>query len=113
MWYLQKNIGKTTDTSGSTGITINDMVSNGIIYSYYGGSVSGKTITYDSAISGTNTIYYQLATPTYILLNNTLQTELNNIEKAISYQGQTNVSQINNDLPFTLSLSAIRDLSTL
>ena len=63
-------------------------------------------------LSEHNTIvYYVLATPTYIPLNDTLQTQLDNIQKAISYQGQTNISQENNDLPFTLKFSAIRDLS--
>lgn len=56
-------------------------------------------------------LYYQLATPTNILLNNTLQTQLDNLAKAISYQDQTNVSQINADLPFVIKMSAIRDLS--
>lgn len=57
------------------------------------------------------TVYYVLATPTYTLLSDTLQTQLDNIQKAISYQDQTNVSQTNNDLPFVIKLSAIRDLS--
>ena len=56
--------------------------------------------------------YYILATPTYTLLNDTLQTQLNNIrDKVLAYQDQTNISQVNNDLPFRLKLSAIKKYS--
>lgn len=54
-------------------------------------------------------VYYPLQTPTYTLLNDTLQTQLNNIrDKVLAYQDQTNISQVNNDLPFRLKLSAIQ-----
>lgn len=56
-------------------------------------------------------VYYPISTPTYTLLSDTLQTQLDNLSKAITYQDQTNVSQTNNDLPFVIKLSAIRDLS--
>ena len=63
-------------------------------------------------LSSNNTeVYYILNTPTYTLLSDTLQTQLDNIQKAITYQDQTNVSQTNADLPFVIKLSAIRDLS--
>lgn len=53
-------------------------------------------------------LYAVLATPTYTLLNDTLQTQLENIyEWALSYQDQTNISQVNNDLPFVISASAV------
>jgi len=58
-------------------------------------------------------IYYIMTTPQYILLNDTLQTQLNNIQKVLAYQDQTNISQVNNDLPFRLKLSAIRDMSNI
>ena len=58
--------------------------------------------------------YYQTTVSTYILLNDTLQTQLNNIrDKVLAYQDQTNISQVNNDLPFTISASAIYDLNKL
>jgi hypothetical protein len=57
--------------------------------------------------------YYQLATPTYTLLNDTLQEELNIIEKLLSYKGQTNISQENDDLPFDMVATALKDLSSL
>ena len=53
--------------------------------------------------------YYRLATPTYTLLSDTLQTQLNNLAKAISYQEQTNVSQTNDDLPFVISATALKN----
>ena len=54
------------------------------------------------------TLYYVLATPTYTLLNDTLQTELDNIDKLLkSYNGQTNISQVNDDLPFNMLASAL------
>ena len=113
-WYKYCAVGKRTDTSGSTGITINDMVSNGAIYSYYGGTVSGTTISYDSAISGTNTIYYQLATATtQEITDSTLVSQLNALEYAISYQDQTNISQTNDDKPFIINASAFADMNII
>ena len=54
--------------------------------------------------------YYGLETPEDILLNDTLQVQLNDIEKAISYNEQTNISQTNSDLGFIISASAIKQL---
>lgn len=57
---------------------------------------------------------YPLVTPTYTLLNDTLQAQLNAIyEKALSYQDQTNISQVNDDLPFVIKASACYDLNKL
>lgn len=47
-------------------------------------------------------VYYVLATPTYTLLNDTLQTQLDNLQYALAYDTQTNISQTNNDLGFTI-----------
>jgi len=113
-WYIKKNILKTTDVTESTGKTISDMISDSTVYSYYGGTVSGKTITYSSAIGGTNTIYYPTTTPTYSLLDSTLQTQLDNVyERALSYQEQTKINQVNDDLPFILTVEAVYDLNKL
>jgi len=57
-------------------------------------------------------IYYVLQTPEYILLNDTLQTELNNIQKAVSYNEQTNILQVNDDLPFIINYSANKNVPT-
>lgn len=92
-WFKHKEVGKIIDSSGSTGITISEIVNNGSIFSYCGGSVNAKTITYASAITTTNYIYYQLATTTEeeitepILIN-----ELNAIKYgAESYYDTTNI----------------------
>jgi len=55
-------------------------------------------------------VIYALSSPYLSLIENeTLQSQLDAIEKAFSYEGQTNVSQENNDLPFKLDLKAILD----
>lgn len=60
------------------------------------------------------TIRYPLRNPTYTLLNNTLQNELNTLkDKLLAYKGQTNISQVNDDLPFTINASALMDLTSL
>ena len=65
--------------------------------------------TFKTFLQTTNLIiYYVLSTPIYTLLNDTLQEELNNIKKALSYDTQTNISQTNNDLPFVISASAVK-----
>lgn len=54
------------------------------------------------------TLYYPLATPTYTTLPTSLQNQLEAIyNTTISYTGQTNISQVNNDLPFIISASAL------
>lgn len=59
-------------------------------------------------------IYYQLETPTNILLNDTLQAEIEQIYNwLLSYQGQTNISQINYDLPFIINATTCYDLNKL
>jgi hypothetical protein len=66
-------------------------------------------------ISSNNIIaYYVLATPQYILLNDTLQSQLTEIYNWVkAYQEQTNISQVNNDLPFVIKASAVRDMSNI
>ena len=63
-------------------------------------------------LSTHNTIvYYVLETPTYTLLNDTLQTQLNNIQYALAYDTQTNISQTNTDLPFIINAETYQDIS--
>lgn len=86
--------------------------SNGYLGIYDNNFVTDNISLYTTWLSTHNLIlYYPLATPTYTLLNSTLQTQLDNLSKAISYQEQTNVSQTNADLPFVIKMSAIRDMS--
>jgi len=54
------------------------------------------------------TIYYIQKTPTYTkITDSTLLTQLENVWRANSYKGTTNIIQINNDLPFELSITAL------
>lgn len=108
-WFKHKEVGKTIDSSGSTGITINEMVNNGSIFSYCGGTVNAKTITYASAISTTNYIYYQLATPIEEEITEpTLINQLNAIKYgAESYYGQTNIMITSADLKLILKVQTL------
>lgn len=59
-------------------------------------------------------IYIAQATPTYTPITGTLANQLENVyQKLLSYDGQTNISQVNDDLSFVISASALQDLSTL
>ena len=59
-------------------------------------------------------VYYQYATPYLSLIEDTtLIEQLDKIEEAMSKQGQTNISQENNDLPFKITASALKDLTNL
>lgn len=59
-------------------------------------------------------IYVPLATPTDTeITDQTLIAQLDNFEKALSYNTQTNISQENNDLPFIISASAFMSLKYL
>lgn len=113
-WYKYGAIGKTTDVVGSTSITINDMINNGGMYSLYGGTLSGKTITYDSALLRQNTIYYPLATPTTTqITDQLLVSQLDELQKAMSYYDKTIITQTNADKPFILDVVGIRDLQDI
>ena len=59
-------------------------------------------------------IYYILETLTNTEITyQPLIEQLNNLEKAMSYNGQTNISQVNNDLPFIISAEAIMSLQNV
>lgn len=58
--------------------------------------------------------YTPLATPTNELFNDTIQDQLEDIyNNMLSYEGQTNVSQVNEDLPFNINSTALKDLNNL
>lgn len=60
------------------------------------------------------TIYYKLGTPTNEVFNDTIQDQLEDIyNNMLSYEGQTNVSQVNDDLPFNINSTALKDLNNL
>lgn len=50
-------------------------------------------------------IYIAQATPTYILLSDTLQDELNDLGSLTAYANETNISQTNDDLAFVITAS--------
>jgi len=61
--------------------------------------------------SNNSIIYIPLATPTDTqITDTTLITQLDNLQKAISYDSQTNISQNNTDKPFIIYAEAIRSL---
>ena len=64
-------------------------------------------------LSSHNTnLYYVLANSTNTeITDTTLLEQLEDIKNANSYEGQTNISQDNNDLPFILDLSALKENS--
>lgn len=81
-----------------------------IIYTYSDGVLRIATNTSTTKadfltwLSTHNTeVYYVLATPTYTLLNDTLQTQLDNLQYALAYDTQTNISQTNTYLPFIIN----------
>ena len=84
-----------------------------VIYSANGNFVIIRNTTLTSLAevrSATNGsyIFYALATPTYTkITDNTLIEQLNAVYRANSYKGQTNISQVNNDLPFELDATAL------
>lgn len=105
-WYVHKETGVTTDTVGSTDITIAGMVSNGDIYSYCGGTVAGTTVTYTSALVAVNTIYYQLATPTNTIITDaTLITQLNAIHEWMTRYGYT--ATVSGNLPLIINQTTL------
>ena len=59
----------------------------------------------------TTILYYVLATPTYTKIEGTLASQLEALNGAKSYTGQTNISQTNDDLPFVLSVSALKEIN--
>lgn len=59
-------------------------------------------------------IYYILATPTQTeITDSTLINQLNAIEQAVSYDEQTNISQVNTGLPFRIKASAVKNLESI
>lgn len=84
-WYLEKKIGKIESYNGETITT--DFIST------TGQKTTGATI------------YYGLSSPTYTPITGTLKDELEAVWRANSYKGQTNISQVNDDLPFNMNVS--------
>ena len=59
-------------------------------------------------------VYYPVATSTTTQITDaTLISQLEALKGAVSYAGQTNISQVNDDEAFIISASALKDLSDL
>ena len=103
------NVSGATDMGNKSNNTIGfiNSLSN---YRFYIKSTDFATETaVKNWLSSNNvTCYYILATPTYTKITGELAQELEQVYKGmLSYDGVTNISQINNDLSFSLSASAI------
>lgn len=86
-WYLYKAIGK--------------------IASYNGETITTSYISTTGGLDTGATVYYVLATPTNTEITyEPLITQLNLLEQAQSKENQTNISQVNNDLPFIIYAEA-------
>lgn len=72
-------------------------------------TIANDVSTFKTWLSTHNTtVYYVLATPTNTeITDQTLIVQLDNFEKAKSYNNQTNISQENNDLPFIINATAL------
>lgn len=84
------------------------------IYFYISNTIFNSLNDFKTWLSTHNTIvYYVLDTPTYTqITDTTLINQLNNLEKAMSYKNQTNISQVNANLPFILNVTALGKISS-
>jgi hypothetical protein len=94
-------VNTTKDTSRTWGT----FYVNGNWLVFYDKNQNFTNVTaFNNWLSTHNTIvYYVLETPTYTQITGTLAEQLENIyQKLKSFKGTTNISQVNNDLPFIL-----------
>ena len=83
---------------------------NRTVYMYMDSNYSTVEL-FKTWLSTHNTeLIYPLATPYLSLIEDeTLISQLDNLENAMSYEGQTSINQTNNDLPFKMDIKAILD----
>ena len=95
--------------------TIDGFFLNNKYIAVYNHGIATETADFKTWLSTHNTsLYYPLETPVNELFNDTIQDQLEDIyNNMLSYEGQTNVSQVNNDLPFNINSTAIKDLNDL
>ena len=97
--YSNRGIGGRNDVGG---VFINDSSLCTLTLEQFGTWASTHNIL----------VYYPYATPiTTEITDTTLINQLNNIYKAQSYNEQTNINQTNNDLPFIINASALKEWS--
>ena len=101
----------TTNTASSGSSTIGSYVYNSTLRMRVPSTIATNGSDFQTWLSTHNTeIYYVLATPTYTKITDyTLLSQLEAIYNAISMQGVTNILQENNDLPFNIDASAIKE----
>lgn len=90
------------DVEGMRGVENNDRM-----WFRISNTTASDSTAFKTWLSTHNTsVYYVLETPTYTKITyQPLIDQLNAVWRANSYKGQTNISQINNDLPFELNVS--------
>ena len=91
-WYIRRNIDK--------------------IDSYNGETITTQYISTTGGLDTGATVYYGLSNPTSeAITDTTLIEQLNNLYNQIkSYKGQTNITQTNAELPFEITISALKEL---
>lgn len=74
-------------------------------------TITGNVTNWKSWLSSNNvSVYYPLATPTYeTITDTTLLSQLEALKK--SYENVTNISQVNNDMPFELDVTALEEMN--
>ena len=101
---------QTTDNSlyiGNSNMIFSKMLVNG---SYINNAENWRTYLANNP----QKVYYPLATPTNTEITyQPLIDQLNALELAQSKENQTNISQVNNDLPFIISAEAILSLKNV
>ena len=105
-----------TDVYRDGADTIGFIINSTQLYVRFGSTSELDTITKANAwLSTHNTqVDYILASPYLSLIESEkLQSQLDALEKALGKDGQTNISQVNNDAPFKIYASAVKDLSSL
>lgn len=93
--YINSTTGALTDEDGSLTISMNVSANQWLT-------------------TNNTTIYYVLNSPTYTKITGTLAEQLEYVYKMLkSQKGQTNISQVSNDLPFIITSTALKDLTNL
>ena len=91
---------------GSTRLILSNILLNGTY-------ISEKTDLQNWLSTNNDIIYCPLATPVGIDIPQTLKDQLDELERAYSYENKTNVYQENNDKPFELDTEAIKSLKNI
>lgn len=94
---------------GNLGTTNNVCATNNTELIFANKSLSTAS-DFTTWLNNNNTIvYYVLSTPTYTKIEGTLKDELDEVYRASSFEGTTNISQNNNDKAFILNVVAMKE----